>query len=266
MSLLVKAAKQGRDIVEVTPEAAGLHYVGFSAHRLAAGERLDAAKPGRELCVVVLAGIVTVTCDGAVFAEIGQRRSVFDDLPPYAVYCARTHVAIHAHGDAEIALCWAPSTGALAPRLLPPSAMRRTVRGKDLNTRYVTDILPEDQPADSLLVVEVITPTGHASSYPPHKHDRDAAPAESRLEETYYHRIAPAQGFVFQRVYTDERDLDESHAAEDHDVMVVPRGYHPVVVPWGYRSYYLNVMAGPVRKWHFANDPAHAWIIDGVPK
>jgi len=139
------------------------------------------------------------------------------------------------------------------------------VRGKDLNTRYVTDILPEDQPADSLLVVEVKTPTGHASSYPPHKHDRDAAPAESRLEETYYHRVDPAQGFVFQRVYTDDRDLDESHAAEDHDVVVVPRGYHPVVVPWGYQSYYLNVMAGPVRKWHFANDPAHAWIVETAP-
>lgn len=265
MSLLVKAAPRGRDIVAVIPQAAGLRYVGFSAHRLADGERLDAAQPGNELCVVVLAGIVTVTCDGTSFAEIGQRRSVFDDLPPYAVYAARAATTIHAHGAAEVALCWAPSTGALAPRLIPPSATRRTVRGKDLNTRYVTDILPEDQPADSLLVVEVKTPTGHASSYPPHKHDRDAAPAESRLEETYYHRVDPAQGFVFQRVYTDDRDLDESHAAEDHDVVVVPRGYHPVVVPWGYQSYYLNVMAGPVRKWHFANDPAHAWIVETAP-
>jgi len=266
MSLLVKASPRGRDIVTVTPAAAGLHYVGFSAHRLAAGERLAAEQPGREICVVVLAGIVTVTCDGAVFAEIGQRRSVFDDLPPYAVYCPRGALTIQAIGDAEVALCSAPGGGTLAPRLLTPDAMRRSVRGKDLNTRYVTDILPEDQPADSLLVVEVKTPSGHSSSYPPHKHDRDAAPAESRLEETYYHRVDPQQGFVFQRVYTDARDLDESHAAEDHDVMVVPRGYHPVVVPYGYRSYYLNVMAGPVRAWHFANDPAHAWIVDGAAK
>jgi len=111
-------------------------------------------------------------------------------------------------------------------------------------------------------VVEVRTPTGHSSSYPPHTHDRDQPPSETRLEETYYHRIDPPQGFGFQRVYTDARDIDESHAAEDHDVMVVPRGYHPVVVPWGYRSCYLNVMAGPVRRWHFANDPAHAWILE----
>lgn len=263
MSLLVKAARRGRDIVTVSPEAHGLRYVGFSAHRLAAGERLTTDQPGRELCVVVLAGVVTVTCGEAAFPEIGQRRSVFEDVPPYAAYCPRAAVEIVAITGAEVALCTAPGTGQLAPRLLEPSAMRRTVRGKQLNTRYVTDILPEDQPADSLLVVEVRTPTGHSSSYPPHKHDRDAVPAESRLEETYYHRIDPPQGFVFQRVYTDERDLDESHAAEDHDVMVVPRGYHPVTVPWGYRSYYLNVMAGPIRAWHFANDPAHAWIVAG---
>ena len=78
---------------------------------------------------------------------------------------------------------------------------------------------------------------------------------ESSLEETYYHRLNPAQGFAFQRVYTDDRSLDESLAVEDHDVVMVPRGYHPVVVPYGYESYYLNVMAGPTREWHFRNDP-----------
>jgi 5-deoxy-glucuronate isomerase len=266
MSLLVKASRRGRDIVTVSPESSGLRYVGFSAHRLAAGEKLATSQPGRELCVVVLAGIVTVTCDDQEFREIGERRSVFEDVPPYAVYCPRGAAEIRAIGEAEVALCTAPGGGTLAPRLIEPSSMRRTVRGVELNTRHVTDILPETQPADSLLVVEVRTPTGHSSSYPPHKHDRDAPPEESRLEETYYHRIDPPQGFVFQRVYTDERDIDESHAAEDHDVMVVPRGYHPVVVPWGYRSYYLNVMAGPLRAWHFANDPMHAWILEGDPR
>jgi 5-deoxy-glucuronate isomerase len=138
------------------------------------------------------------------------------------------------------------------------------VRGKELNARYVTDILPQDAPAESLLVVEVRTPTGHSSSYPPHKHDR-VAPDETLLEETYYHRIDPPQGFVFQRVYTDERDLDESHAVEDHDVVLVPRGYHPVVAPHGYDLYYLNVMAGPQRLWVFRNDPAHEWMLAAGP-
>ena len=106
-----------------------------------------------------------------------------------------------------------------------------------------------------------ITPPGHSSSYPPHKHDTDAVPLESSLEETYYHRIDPPQGFVFQRVYTDDRSLDETMTVEDRDVVMVPRGYHPVVVPHGYTSYYLNVMAGPRRVWHFHNDPAHEWML-----
>ncbi len=139
--------------------------------------------------------------------------------------------------------------------------MKRMVRGQDSNVRYVCDVLPETEAAESLLVVEVVTPAANSSSYPPHKHDTDNLPVESSLEETYYHRIDPPQGFAFQRVYTDERDIDESMAVGDHDVVMVPRGYHPVVMPHGYRGYYLNVMAGTHREWHFKNDPAHDWLM-----
>ena len=121
-------------------------------------------------------------------------------------------VGIKSDGAAEVALCWAPAATGVAPRLIEPSTMKRTVRGQGSNTRYVRDILPETEPAEALLVVEVITPPGNSSSYPPHKHDTDSVPAESSLEETYYHRLDPPQGFVFQRVYTDDRSLDESMA------------------------------------------------------
>ena len=262
MSLLVKGARSGRDIVAVTPASAGWRYVGFSAHRLGPGQRLEAGTAGREACVVVLSGLVTVRSGDARYGEIGQRRSVFEDLPPFAAYLPGTAgIEVVAHTQAEVALCTAPGRGTLPPRLIDPASMRRTVRGQDLNTRFVTDILPEDQPAESLLVVEVRTPSGHASSYPPHKHDRDASPEETLLEETYYHRVDPPQGFVFQRVYTDARDLDESNAVEDHDVVLVPRGYHPVVAPHAYDLYYLNVMAGPNRFWVFRNDPVHEWML-----
>jgi 5-deoxy-glucuronate isomerase len=107
----------------------------------------------------------------------------------------------------------------------------------------------------------VITPSGCWSSYPPHKHDQDNLPAESLLEETYYHRLSPPQGFGFQRVYTDDRSLDETMAFSDGDVVLVPRGYHPVGAPYGYELYYLNVMAGPKRIWKFHNDPAHEWML-----
>ncbi len=262
MSLLVKGLREGRDIVAVTPQSAGWKYVGFSAHRLAPGESLEFATGRSEVCVVVLHGVVTIAAQGHAWREVGQRNSVFDDAAPYAAYVpAGEAVTVTAHTNAEVGVASAPGSARLPARLIEPAAMKATVRGEGLNTRYVRDILPQTEPADHLLVVEVRTPSGHSSSYPPHKHDTDDLPAESSLEETYYHRLNPPQGFAFQRVYTDDRSLDESLAVEDHDVVLVPRGYHPVVVPWGYESYYLNVMAGPTREWHFRNDPAHEWML-----
>jgi len=262
--LLVKASAQGREIVDVTPARAGWTYVGFRALRLAAGQIENVASSSRELCVVVLAGTVSVEVDGAVYDGLGTRDSVFDDLPPAAIYVpSHKDVSISASSDAELALCTAPSDDQPRQvRVIEPASMKRSIRGKGSNTRYVRDILPHDDlTAAHLLVVEVMTPASHSSSYPPHKHDQETPPTETLLEETYYHRLNPPQGFAFQRVYTDDRSLDEACAVENHDVVMVPRGYHPVVAPHGYDSYYLNVMAGPNRLWVFKNDPAHEWML-----
>ena len=262
--LLAKARPTGREIVEVTPERAGWTHVGFRALRLSAGESESLDTGTRELCLVVLTGKVDVTVDGVTHAALGTRQSVFDEQSPAAVYVpAGKHVIVRSAMDAEVALCSAP--GDATPRhvrVIDPASMRRSVRGQGSNTRYVCDILPHDDPtAAHLLVVEVITPAGHSSSYPPHKHDAETPPTETQLEETYYHRLNPPQGFAFQRVYTDDRILDEACAVENHDVVMVPRGYHPVVAPHGYDLYYLNVMAGPNRFWVFKNDPAHEWML-----
>ena len=263
MSLLVKARPSGREICKVTPESAGWKYVGFRALRLAVGEREETSSGAQEVCLVVLTGQVDVNVDGERFEALGQRDSVFEPVSPAALYVPPRHgLRITARRHAEVALCSAPSTGKHPLRLIEPATMKRSTRGKGSNTRYVCDILPESDPAaDHLLVVEVLTPAGHSSSYPPHKHDTEAGPGETQLEETYYHRINPAQGFAFQRVYTDDRSLDEALAVENHDVVMVPRGYHPCVAPHGYDLYYLNVMAGPGRHWAFKNDPAHEWML-----
>ena len=267
--LLAKARREGREIVAVTPQSAGWTHVGFRALRLQAGDTERLATGARELCIVVLAGSVDVQVGDQRFDELGNRDSVFDDRAPAALYVpAHQSVLIEADGAAEVALCSAPADD--QPRTvkrLDPEAMRRSTRGQGSNTRHICDILPHDDPtAAHLLVVEVRTPAGHSSSYPPHKHDSEddaVPPAETQLEETYYHRLNPPQGFAFQRVYTEDRSLDEAMAVEDHDVVLVPRGYHPVVVPHGYESYYLNVMAGPNRLWVFRNDPAHEWMLKG---
>jgi 5-deoxy-glucuronate isomerase len=218
---------------------------------------------GREACLVVLTGTVTVDAGGEWLEGLGGRETVFDGVATSVYLPAGTEYTITAQRDAEIAICTAPGSGAGTVRVI--RAEQVETRGKGTNTRFVRNILSDADAAESLLVVEVITPAGHWSSYPPHKHDRDAYPEETFLEETYYHRLWPPRGFAFQRVYTDDREIDETMAVEDGDVVMVPRGYHPVGAPHGYDLYYLNVMAGPRRDWVFANDPAHAWIAD-LPK
>ncbi|CAJ0782310.1 5-deoxy-glucuronate isomerase [Ralstonia chuxiongensis] len=264
--LLVKASPE-REICNITPESAGWKHVGFRALRLRQGDCETMQTGARELCVVVLTGRIRAQVDGVMFDALGRRDSVFDDISPDALYIpgGKTVELIATH-DAEVALCTAPYVSSdKATQRLDGRDMRRTVRGLGTNMRYVCDILMGDNPAaDRLLVVEVVTPPSHSSSYPPHKHDTDSA-GETVLEETYYHRIHPSQGFAFQRVYTDDRSLDEACVVENHDVVMVPRGYHPVVAPHGYRSYYLNVMAGPSRAWAFKNDPAHEWMLSPPP-
>jgi 5-deoxy-glucuronate isomerase len=248
-------------VLEVTPQSAGWTHVGFQVVKLAAGETHDGGDAGRETCIVIMSGSAEVTAEGLSFGQIGGRASVFEDAAPGAVYVpAATPFAVTAVTDVELALCSAPGKPGGQARLIAAGDMPREVRGTGTNVRHVRNILPETAPADGLLVVEVITPGGHWSSYPPHKHDTATDGEETALEETYYHRLNPPQGFAFQRVYTDDRSLDETVCVQDGDVVMVPRGYHPVGAPHGYDLYYLNVMAGPHRKWIFRNDPAHDWI------
>jgi len=262
--LLVKPQAPDADgcVLTVTPRSAGWKYVGFRMHRLAPAQRIAGGEPEAETGIVILSGSARVRVGDQIFESVGGRASVFADAPPGAVYSpAGASFEIAAIGEAEVALCTAPGRPGRVPRNIEADSMTREVRGKGTNTRHVRNILPDSEPADSLLIVEVITPGGHWSSYPPHKHDSAADDGETQLEETYYHRLNPAQGFALQRVYTDDRSLDETICVEDGSVVLVPRGYHPVAAAHGYDLYYLNVMAGPRRRWKFRNDPAHEWLV-----
>ena len=238
-------------VLRVTPESAGWTYVGFAVYRDGSvAQRLD----DRETCVVVLSGRANLAAGGREWREVGGRDSAFDGGPPTALYVP-PGVEWSAEGD-DFAVCTAPAATGAELRLLEPSGARYEERGTGPEARFIYHVLMEDQPAESLLVTEVHSPAAHWSSYPPHKHDVDDPPRETLLEETYYHRLRPGDGFAFQRVYTDDRELDESIAVGDGDVVLVPRGYHPVAAGARHESYYLNVMAGPVRAWHVTTDPA----------
>ncbi len=257
-----EANRNGR-VISVTPESAGWTYVGFDLHRLAAGESAGAETGAREVCLVLVSGRAAISADGVEYGTIGERMSPFEGKPWSVYVSAGARWSATAETQVELAVCSAPGQPGLYPtRLIGPDEVHQETRGKGSNIRHVTNILPEWEPAESLLVVEVITPGGNASSYPPHKHDRDALPEESLLEETYYHRINPPQGYAFQRVYTEDGTLDETMTVEDGDVTLVPRGYHPCAALPGYDLYYLNVMAGPKRTWKFYNQPQHAWLLE----
>jgi 5-deoxy-glucuronate isomerase len=257
-SLLVHPGPDGA--VQVTPESAGWEYVGFEVVRLEQAGRIERETGDRELCIVVMSGTADVISPHGEWIELGGRPDPWSRPPDAAYLPPRTAVRIE--GDGEIALCFAPAPdGGAEARVLPGAEIEPELRGSGNAERTIHPILMADREADSLLVCEVLTPAGHWSSYPPHKHDRDALPEESYLEETYYHRVKPERGFALQRVYTDDRSLDESIAVGDGDTVLVPRGYHTVSAPPGYELYYLNVMAGPARVWAIVNDPNHEWML-----
>lgn len=242
---------------EITPASAGWRYVGFSLYRLREGEEASEATGARETILVVVEGKADIHAAGQDWGLLGQRMSVFERSPPHCLYVPNgQNWRARAKTDCTIAVCSAPGKGNYPARRLGPENITLTQRGEGPNTRFINNIAMEaEDVADSLLVTEVFTPAGNWSSYPSHRHDEDDFPRITYLEETYYHRINPANGWALQRVYTDDGTLDESMAVKDGDVALVPRGHHPCGAPHGFELYYLNVMAGPRRNWRFVAAP-----------
>ena len=265
MTLLCKPQGTFGKVHDITPESAGWAYVGFALHRLSPGDAVAEATGGREAILVLVEGRAILRAGGQDFGERGERLSVFDRTPPHALYVpSGSDWQATATTPCTLAVCTAPGRGGHPARIIGPEGIDPVTRGKGTNTRHIHNIAMEGRDvADSLLVTEVFTPQGHWSSYPPHRHDAEEGPEGEEmtyLEETYYHRLNPAQGFAVQRVFTEDGSLDETLSVQDHDVVLVPKGHHPCAAPYGYDLYYLNVMAGPRRKWRFRNHPDHDWI------
>jgi 5-deoxy-glucuronate isomerase len=262
--LLRKPVATHGKVHDISPADAGWRYVGFALHRLRAGDDVSEATGDREVILVMVEGKARITGAGKDWGVLGERIDVFEKTPPHCLYLPNgTDWTAVAETDCTIAICSAPGRGGHDARRIGPEGITLTERGKGTNTRYINNIAMEAEDyADSLLVTEVFTPAGHWSSYPSHRHDEDDYPRITLLEETYYHRLKPANGFGIQRVYTEDGSLNETMAVSDGDVVLVPRGHHPCGAPYGFEMYYLNVMAGPLRKWRFQADPAVQWIMD----
>lgn len=248
----------------ITPQDAGWTYVGFDLHRLRAGDVVSGQTGINEVILVMLEGRAAMNGAGQDWGVLGDRMDVFEKTPPHCLYLPNgSDWTATATTDCTIAVCAAPGASGHPARRIGPDGITLTERGKGTNTRYINNIAMEAEDyCDSLLVTEVFTPAGHWSSFPSHRHDEDDYPRITYLEETYYHRLNPADGFGIQRVYTDDGELDETMAVSDGDVVLVPRGHHPCGAPYGFEMYYLNVMAGPLRKWRFVAAPEVAWIME----
>ena len=261
--LLKRPAAGAGEIVSVTPDGISWKYAGLRIIRSLAGSRQSADTGNTEALLVMIEGTARIGCNGASWS-VGKRATPFDG-PPEALFippgCSYT---IEAQTDCEIAICWGVAREHHRPvHLLTLTTGDAHERGTGNAQRRVYDILMDPRGSSTLFVTEVVTPPGHWSSYPPHKHDCDNPPIESQLEEIYYYRARPSAGFAFQRVYTGDGSLDETITAHDRDIVLVPRGYHVCAAAAEYEIYYLNVLAGPKHVYHMTFDPSHEWIKAG---
>jgi 5-deoxy-glucuronate isomerase len=245
----------------IDPKSASWHYLSFHVERLRSNDHVSRNTRGEEVALVPLGGSCVVESDGLRW-ELGGRASVFEGMP-WALYLPRdTEYRLSAAADAEVAVAGALAETRLEPQLVRPEDVEIEVRGSGNATRQINHIIKPDFPAQRLLVVEVFTPAGNWSSYPPHKHDEDRPPGEVVLEEVYYYRTQtdPPGAFAVQRLYSPQHGTDLTETVRDGDLMLVPHGYHTTAAAHGYDLYYLNGLAGDRRSMAAADDPSLAWI------
>jgi 5-deoxy-glucuronate isomerase len=255
-------AATAQELVRVTPQDAGWSYSGLRVLRLAPRAPLRLESGPDETVVLPLAGSCAVRCGDACF-ELAGRASVFERVSDFAYVPCQASFEIESAAGGEFALASARARRRLEPRYGPAESVPVELRGAGDATRQVNNFCaPEAFECDRLVAVEVLTPAGNWSSYPPHKHDEQRE-GEAVLEEIYYFRIAGKDGYGIHKTYSDDGSIDETVTVRDGDVFLVPRGYHgPCVATPNHDMYYLNVLAGPApeRSMAFCDDPRHHWV------
>jgi len=261
-------AGAGPYALEITPESAGWGYSGLRVLELAPGGAHALATGDDEIIVLPLSGGCTVAVDGEAFVLEG-REAVFSALTDFLYVPRDARLEVASDGGGRFALASSRADRRLEVRHVPADRIAVELRGAGQASRQVNNFCaPEAFAADRLIAVEVLTPAGNWSSYPPHKHDEEVPGTETALEEIYYFEVAASRagdpGLAYQRVYGSGpgREIDVTAEVRSGDAIVMPHGYHgPSMAAPGYHLYYLNVMAGPgERAWRFTDDPAHAWI------
>jgi 5-deoxy-glucuronate isomerase len=230
--------------------------------RLEAGQEFVVAQPAEELALVMLGGRAEIRAGGQHWESLGGRANVFAGMP-HALYLPVGTERIEIRGlsnSCEVAVCGSHASRRFPAAVIEPSSVEVEIRGGGNATRQINHIIKPDFAADRLLVVEVYTPSGNWSSYPPHKPDVHNPPGEVDLDEIYFFKISQPEGFAIQRIYTRDGRRNETVTVRDNEVLLIPDGYHPVVAAHGYDCYYLNVLAGSARSMAASDDPDYAWV------
>lgn len=255
------------EYMHITPAMAGWDYLHFGARNMPAGASWEHDSGENELALVILGGVCSIDSNRGSWERIGRRSNVFAGMP-YALYLPRrTKFTLHAISPSlDIGYGWVATEEDHPARLITPQDVSIEIRGGDNFTRQINSIIPPGFDCQRLVVVEVFTPSGNWSSYPGHKHDahrvdENGKLLEADLEEVYFYKIdKPQEGWAVQRVYNDEGSLDELVLARDSSLVTIPEGYHPVVSPPGYNTYYLNFLAGSAQSLTSQDDERYAWV------
>jgi 5-deoxy-glucuronate isomerase len=248
------------EAISFTPGAVGWDHLGFRSLKLRRGETVVSNTNNTEIAIIVLGGECSVTSPAGQWSRFGRRKNVFEGLA-YALYLPiRTEYTLTAETDADVAICSCPAEKRFPARLITPADVKVDTRGGGNATRQICSILGPDDAADRLIIIEVYTPAGNWSSFPPHKHDVHAPPAEVDLEEIYYYRIDRPEGYAIQRIYSYDGTRDATLTVRDGELVLIPDGYHPVVAAHGYNVYYLNALAGSARSLAASLDPNYSWV------
>lgn len=255
-----------QEYIRVTPEIAAWEHLFFAARKMGKGNVWESSTANFEMAVVFLGGEAAFKSDRENWDHIGGRPDVFSGLP-YTLYIPRqTNFKFTALSDElDIGYGWAATDQDHPIQLVTPEMTSLEIRGGGNVTRQINNMIPPGFDCQRLVVVEVYTPSGSWSSYPPHKHDRHQLDDEGKLieadlEEIYFYKIDKPKGFAYQRIYTGDGRIDELMLVQDNQLVLSPEGYHPVVSAPGYTTYYLNFLAGSAQSLASTDDPNHAWV------
>ena len=266
--LLAKPISDTGVYQRVTREEANWQFLNFEARLMKKGEVWKGETGDNEYGIILLSGNYSVQSDKGSWKTVNGRTSVFTGIA-HSLYLPR-HTSFELTADSDmldLGVGWCETDQDFDPVFKTPDEADIEIRGGDNATRQINSLIQPGFPCHRLVSVEVYTPAGNWSSYPAHKHDErkvdaDGTVKEARLEETYFYKIDKPEGFAIQQVYNDDRSLDEIAVARNNDIVLVPKGYHPVVAGHGYNVYYLNFLTGSDQSLANTTDPNHVWMYD----